>query len=164
MQRDAAIRGVERLPALVGLDVESAARSHERGNVGDRVPEAVSGSLAHQLQCLIEVVRARRIDGDELDVGAVGQRRQEVGAERGLRGGIRLGERVGRKVAVDLQLPRQRGQDLRQFVVRGIGPADPGGGAQRRRGHRMSLRLRAGRSAQAVSRWPISVRAQFGAN
>ena len=68
---------VQRLPAPVRLHVERVARRDEGRHVGDRVVHDVAVAVALDVHRLVEVHRARRVDGHERDVGAV-----EVGQPR----------------------------------------------------------------------------------
>ncbi len=79
VQRGAAVGRVEGRAALVDLGVDRAARHDERADVGDRVAHDERG--AHrvarrspgplEVQRLVEVHRARRVDRDERDVAQV---------------------------------------------------------------------------------------------
>ncbi len=71
VQRHLARRQVDGLAPLAGLGVDHAAGAHERADVGDGVPDAVSGAEPFQVDGLVEVHRAGRVDGDERDVGHV---------------------------------------------------------------------------------------------
>ena len=71
MQRDLAVGAVQRLPAPVGLLVDRVARLEERHHVGDRVVHDVAVAVGLQVHRLVEVHRAGRVDGHELQVGQV---------------------------------------------------------------------------------------------
>ena len=73
------VRRVERLAALVCLDVHRPARGDEGGDVGDRVADAVALPTALEVERLVEVHRLRRVDRDERD------RRLVVSGRRGER-------------------------------------------------------------------------------
>lgn len=87
MERDLLVREVQRLYAAVCLGVERAAGCDEGGDVGDRVVHPVAPAAAGEVHRLVEVDGARRVDGEERDVGGVG-----LGQARGPGGGFRLGE------------------------------------------------------------------------
>ena len=71
MQRDPAIRSVERHPPAVCLEVDRPSRHDERGDIGDRIGDQKPESVPGQVHRLIKVTGAGRIDGDQLDVGAI---------------------------------------------------------------------------------------------
>ena len=71
MQRHLRVGAVQRLPAGVRLDVDRVARGDEGAEVGDRVGEDVAVTVAGQVQRLVEVHGARRVDRDHREVGAV---------------------------------------------------------------------------------------------
>ena len=102
MQRDPFVRGVQRDPAPGQLGVERPSGRHEGSDVGDGVPdgEPLTGRL--EVQCLVQVPAAGRIDRQHRQVGPVQLR--QPGRRRGSR---RLGERLGRERARDLQLSAQ---------------------------------------------------------
>jgi hypothetical protein len=99
VQRGALVRGVERLATAASLDVDRVAGLDEGGDVGDRVVHRVSIAVALDVQGLVQVHRIRRVDGDELDVGAV-----ELGQARVLRRLQGRGDHLGRELRRDLQL------------------------------------------------------------
>ena len=80
---------------------------------------------------LVEVGRARRVQGDELDVGAIEVRQGLL--RRDL---LRLGVDLRRELAVQVQLARQSCQPSRQLVMHGLG-----GQAERGHGHTCHPRL-----------------------
>jgi hypothetical protein len=85
MQRDLVLGAVQRLAAAVGLQVDRIAGSDEGGDVGDRVMQHVAVAVARDVQGLVQVHRAGRIDRDEGNVVAIlgGQSRMRGGFARG---------------------------------------------------------------------------------
>ena len=113
------VRRVERLAALVCLDVHRPARGDERGDVGDRVADAVALTAPLEVERLVEVHRLRRVDRDERD-----RRLVLVGEPRGADGALRIGEHLVRELERDLEALaqlRKRGCDLGRI---GCGKAD----------------------------------------
>jgi len=72
VQRHLGVGAVQRLAALVCLSVDRVPRRDEGGQVGDRVVHPVAVALALEVHRLVEVHRARGVDGHERQVGAVG--------------------------------------------------------------------------------------------
>ena len=99
MQRDLAVRAVQRLPPRVRLDVDRVAGRHEGVDVGDRVVHDVPVAVRLQVHGLVEVHGPRRVDGDELEVGEV-----QVGQVRSV--SVLLGGRLHRcrEVRLHVQL------------------------------------------------------------
>ena len=74
VQRDLAVRGVERLAATVGLLVDRITRLDEGHHVGDRVVHDVAVTVGLQMQRLVEVHGTGRVDGQEVEIGEVALR------------------------------------------------------------------------------------------
>ena len=72
MQRRALVRSEHRRAACTCGAIERAARSDERRDVGDGVPDAVAATGALRGVGLVEVATALRVDRDERDVAPVG--------------------------------------------------------------------------------------------
>ena len=71
VERHLGVRAVERLPAAVRLLVDRVAGRDEGGDVGDRVVDDVAVAVPLEVQCLVEVAGGRRVDREQLEVGAV---------------------------------------------------------------------------------------------
>ena len=71
MQQRAPVRGVERLAAAPGLEVDRPSDRQEGRQVRDRVAHPVARAGALQVHGLVQVVRARRVDREERQVGQV---------------------------------------------------------------------------------------------
>ena len=56
------------------FDIHRPAGLDEGGDVGDRIPDAIAGAVALEMERLVEVHRLGRVDGDERDRGLVGVR------------------------------------------------------------------------------------------
>ena len=113
------VRRVERLAALVCLDVHRPARGDERGDVGDRVADAVALTAPLEVERLVEVHRLRWVDRDERN-----RRLVMVGEPRCADGALRIGEHLVRELERDLEARaqlRKRGGDLGRI---GCGQAD----------------------------------------
>ena len=111
MQRNLRIRAVQRLAAPVCLQVHGVAGLHEGGDVGDGVMHAPAVALRLHMHGLIEIARARWIDGDQRQLGAIqpGQARVRRGCRRG---GFDFGRKGGGQVHLlpDLvHAPRKHG-------------------------------------------------------
>ena len=121
MQRHRGVGAVERLAALVRRHVDGVARLDEGRDVGDRVVHDVAAAVALEVERLVEVHRARRVDGDERQVGPVevGQSRGRRRAPRGL---LDLGRERGRHLEVALDLRDPVTQGLRAHLVTGVDP------------------------------------------
>jgi hypothetical protein len=65
VQRRLAVGGIDGHGALVALAVERPAGLDERADVGDRVRDPVPVAAARDVERLVEVTRAGRVDGDE---------------------------------------------------------------------------------------------------
>ena len=106
MQRGAGVRAVERLAAQLRLRVDGAARADERRDVGDRVAHPVAAVAPLEVHGLVEVHRARRVDGEERQVGDVvrAKRRAAAAAACG------LGLHVGGKLSGSSQLGPDLGE------------------------------------------------------
>ena len=101
---------VERLAARVRLDVHRAAGGDERGDVGDRVEDAVAAVAALEVERLVEIHRLGRVDRDERDVRLFGVRQPWRGGR--LPG---VGAHLLRKAELDVQVVaelRERRLDL----------------------------------------------------
>ena len=110
------VRRVEGLAAAVSLLVDRAAGFDEGGDVSDRVvyPEPVVGAL--DVKRLVEVHRARWVDRDERDVGAVELGELRVGGS--LLGGLQhLGRELRRDPLVPLDRRHPRGERGAVLVV-----------------------------------------------
>ncbi len=124
MQRDAPVGRVHRLPALARLGVDRTAGCDQGRQVRDRVVHLVGrrgvGVVSLEVQRLVEVGRALRVDRHERHVRevAIGQ---DVGGDR--RG--RLGFDLGRERLGQLQLPADLLQRRREQVVLGVGELAP---------------------------------------
>ena len=122
VQRAAGVGTVEGLAAPVRLAVDRVARADERGHVGDGVRDREAAVRARgDVQRLVEVLRAGRVDGEELEVGPV-----ELRQARG-RGGP-LGGRQ------HLRRERVRHLELGADAVQPAGDVGGVGGLQQRRG------------------------------
>ena len=71
VQRHPAVGAVQRLAAAVRLQVDRVAGGDERRQVGDGVVQHVAVAVALEVQGLVEVLGAGRVDGDQRQVGAV---------------------------------------------------------------------------------------------
>lgn len=125
MQRDTAVRRVEGLPALARLGVDRAARLDERRHVGDRVVEHGAAGGALEVQGLVEIGRAGRVDRHERDAAQVGQSCGSGVDRHGAGRGIGLGEHRGREVVGQIQLVVEGREGGRQLVAR-RGRDEPG--------------------------------------
>ena len=124
------VRRVERLAALVGLDVHRPAGVDERGHVGDRVADAVPIPAALDVERLVEITGAERVERDERKRRLVGLRQA-----RRARRLLGVGEHLVREVERDLQLAPQLGE--RRLDLGAVGRE-----AERALGHRASVRRR----------------------
>lgn len=88
------MRGVERLAAAVRLGVDEATGLHEQAQIGDAVVHAEAGIASFDVEHLIHIKGSGRVDGAEVDVGAV-QRWKGLGGRRHCLLG--LGEHLGRE-------------------------------------------------------------------
>jgi hypothetical protein len=138
VQARVAVGRVERHTASVRLLVERAAGRHEGRDVGDCVPHSIAGAVTFDVQRLVEVLRLRRVDRDELDRGLVHVRQLEC-RDRPLR----VVDDFVRKPDRDLQLASQLGE--RRLDLDGVGS----GQAQVLPRHQESLD-RARREADAI--------------
>ena len=111
VQRGLAGGRVQRLAALVRLRVETATGGDERCHVRDRVLQPVPGTGAGEVERLVEVGRTLRVEGDELDVGAVGDRQH-----RGLRRVLGFGQNLRREAP---RHPEGRPQAAQPFAQDG---------------------------------------------
>jgi hypothetical protein len=104
----------------VDLAVERPAAGHERAEVGDRVGDAVAVAPARDVEGLVEVARARRVDRDERQVDALAGR--GLGGLGRPGGGGTLGLGLGRGGEGD----RHGGlrADLREPVAQRLGRDD----------------------------------------
>jgi hypothetical protein len=71
VQGHRAVGQVDGLAAPAHLAVDGAAGRDDRAEVGDRVVDPEPVAAAGDAQRLVEVLGARRVDGDQLDVGGV---------------------------------------------------------------------------------------------
>ena len=104
----------------MGLRVHRPARRDERGDVGDRVADAVPGAAALDVERLVEVHRLGRVDGDERDRGLV-----RAGEARRAGGAHRVGDDLGREADGDVELTAQLGESRLDLGVVGVGQAEP---------------------------------------
>ena len=74
MQRNLAVRGIERLAATVGLLVDRVTRLEEGHHVSDRVVHDIAVPVGLQMQRLVEIHGTGRIDGQEVEIGEVALR------------------------------------------------------------------------------------------
>ena len=95
VERDLGVGTVERLATTVRLLVDRVPRRHERGHVGDGVVDDVAVAGPLEVECLVEVHGRRRVDRDELQVGAVQLRQPRLG-RRPRRGRLDLGRELRR--------------------------------------------------------------------
>ncbi len=143
MQRCGAGGAVDGDAPLVDGGVEGAAGGDEGGEVGDGVVDEEALAVLLEVDGLVEVAGAGRVDGDEGQVARVRQGRQR--APGGL---LRLGQRRGREVDGDLELGAELVEGLRDARGRGrqvelagahaaLSPGHGGAGiGGRRRAHR----------------------------
>jgi hypothetical protein len=132
VQGHAGVRPVERGAARPCLAVHGAARDDEGRDVGDGVahPPAIAVA-ALEVEGLVEVARAGRVQGDERQVAQVGPLRPagDVVARPGPRSARRLGEhRLGERHG-HLQLGADRGERGASVLERPLG-GDGAGRAQ----------------------------------
>ena len=71
MQRDLPVRQIDGDAAQLGLDVQRRAGRDERRDVSDRVAKQKASAVGDEVEGLVKVLRARRIDGDEWHRGQV---------------------------------------------------------------------------------------------
>ena len=114
VQARVAVGRVERHTAPVRLLVERAAGRDEGRDVGDRVPHSIPGAATFDVQRLVEVLRLRWVDRDELDRRLVRLRQLER-RDRPLR----VVDDLLRKRDGDLQLASQLGE--RRLDLDGVG-------------------------------------------
>src|SRR6476619_1868293 len=114
IQTRVAVGRVERHTAPVRLLVERAAGRHEGRDVGDRIPHSIARTATFDVQRLVEVLRLRWVDRDELDRGLVRLRQLER-RDRPLR----VVDDLLRKPDGDLQLASQLGE--RRLDLDGVG-------------------------------------------
>jgi hypothetical protein len=106
MERGAGVRAVERLAAQPCLRVDRAARGDERRDVSNGVADSVAAVATFQMHGLVEVHRARWVDGEERQVGEVVRaKRQRLSSGPGF-GFDRMGKGLGQpKLGPDLGEP-----------------------------------------------------------
>ena len=115
MERGAAVRHVDRDPARARGRVHGSPRGDQGRDVGDRVAHAEAVAPPLHQDGLVEVARARRVDGDQVEVARVAapvRRRPARG------GGERLGLGLGGMGPRDAHLPADAVEALRQAVGR----------------------------------------------
>ena len=96
------------------LGVDGAAGPDEGRDVGDRVPEPEpAGGTGLEVQRLVEVHRARRVDRHERHVGEIRIGQTWIGGRRG-----GLLEHVRQERLGDLQLGAELGEHRAQLVAR----------------------------------------------
>ena len=124
VQRDLRVGAVQRLAARVGLQVDRVAGGDERREVGDRVRQHVAVAVTGEVQRLVEVHRAGRVDGDQRELGAVEVRQARVGGRL-----LGRGLDVGRERREDLELGLDVGDPGAEGVggdaLGGLGPVEP---------------------------------------
>ena len=113
------VRGVERLAAVVSLGVHRPARLDERGDVGDRIADAVAAAVTLEVERLVEVHRLGRVDGDERDRGLVGLRQARRAARL-----LGVGQDGLGKLQRDVEVLAQLGERRRDRGGVGRGDAD----------------------------------------
>jgi hypothetical protein len=124
----------------VRLDVHGAARLDERGDVGDRVTDAVAVTTALDVERLVEVHRPERVQRAEWD-----RRLVRVGEPRRACSPLGVRDHVLRKLERDAELAAQLGErclDLRAFRRE----------AERPLRHDLSLRSRVRSAARRTSK------------
>ena len=114
VQRDAAVGGVQGLPAPAGLAVDRAVGTHEARDIRDRIVHEVPAVPALEVERLVEVLGSGGIDRDERQVAPVDRR----GRGRGCRG-LRLGEHLGRESVGHVELDAQVGERGGELALRG---------------------------------------------
>ena len=119
VQLGAVVGCVQGHAATVRLEVDRVAGSNECGHVGDRVRDAVPVPVARDVQGLVQIARALRIDGDQLDVGPV-----QVGQPRPGGSLLGRGQDVGGEGVGHLQAGPDGRQSLGQFGRKLIRQAD----------------------------------------
>ena len=111
VERDPSVRGVHRHPPPVRFVIKQIPARDEGGHIGDRVgdDEAVVGPP--DVQRLIEITRAGRIDRDQLQVGPI-----MINESRPGRGAVGRGQHIRRELRGNGQALADGGQASGQVV------------------------------------------------
>ena len=158
VQRDLAVRPVQRFAAPVCLAIDRIASLHEGGDVGDGVMHQETLAVLLHMHRLIEIARVRRIDGDQRQRGAIqrGQaricrsrrgRRFHLGGERERQ--VHLAPDVGHAL-------RKHGvaRGLQADAARGRHDGSRGGGLTNIHGARRDFPRRRGRCRKLQAHRP----------
>ncbi len=117
VQRHGAVGEVEGLAAGEGFPGERPVGRYERGDIGDGVVQEKPGGGALEIQRLIQIHGAGRVDGDQRNVTAVRSRpRERVDRVAGLRDGLGRIVRGQSEFGSDgAEVNRRRHDPLMQF-------------------------------------------------
>ena len=113
MQRNAAVGGVQRLAAHARLEVDRTIGADESRDIRDRIVHRVAARAPREVQGLIEVHRARRVDREESEVAQVALGRRRSGCR-----GLRFGEHLDREPGGQFERRAQIGECGGELALR----------------------------------------------
>ena len=113
MQRNPAVGGVQRLPAHPRLLIDGALGDDEPRDIRDRIVHRVAAFALREVQGLIEIHRAWRVDRDELEIAQVAFGRRRSGCR-----GLGLGEYLGRELRGQFERRAQVCERGGEFTLR----------------------------------------------